>query len=757
MNISFEVMMMLKAVNQITGPVRDAMRTIQQLGQTAQNVAKQTSSLNPVQGWEEKINRVADAAKRIGKELRDTGKNISEQGEKLQHSGFKNMIEGASMAAPILAMTNKAAELQMRKTSMRMSGISSEGVGQLMEQADQYTQWSVFKKPELAEMFLTMRKSGMIEENMLRGSESLTKLAELEFIRSNGSVSGPQTAKILSQMAERGGILQDPDINRWKDFLEIVNQVTTITTAGLPELHESSKYLEPVTRIAGWNEKDVMMSQGIAARFGLEGSIAGTDLKDMIERLNNYKWFHEGRPSQQLQAMQDLGWLEGAQTHVNKQGRTVFDTAGKSVFLNPDGSYKNMLEVFGQFAKSWEKYKDLPDGRAKFAADMTRVLGEQGQKTANLVSMNYPVIQQMMAEAQKVKPIDSQVDEYTKQYIQNYNAFKSSLENLEIEAGNLMLPSMTEAVQTLREWVAAARQFTNEHPGMVSGILKFLVAMGALKVVIGAAQIVFGTLMTTLGGGMKVFGWLSTGFGWIITRAMGLVNAFQYFRGMGAGVFEALWKGAQWAFPWLGKLSGWVSRFTIQWLVSAARIGAGWLIAMGPVGWIILGVTALIAAGVWAWQTNFWGFRDNCLAIWEELKQKPYLVFAFLNPIISTATWLWTSNFMGFRDKCIWVWESICGIVQQAIAWIGNYIDKVKDALGLSQKMSTFHGPIRGVELSTGNTPFVGSGNRNNSVTINQTNNINGLDGNEARDFTNQKLEVPGKYKSDDNNPSYAW
>lgn len=725
LNVSFSVAMMLQAVNNMGPGVQSAQRMIKGLGQTFQDVARQSSRLNPVEGWESKINRAAEAAKRIGKELKASGKQISERGESLQSSGFRNTVEGAGMAAPVFEMVQKAAELEMRKTSMQMSGISAQGVTGLMQQADQYTKWSVFQKTELAEMFQTMRKAGTTEENILRGSEALVQMAELEYIRSNGSVTGTETAKILAQMADRGGILQDPDINRWKDFLEIVNQVTTITTADLPALHESAKYLEPTARLVNWNEKDMMMSQGIAARFGLEGSIAGTDLKDMLERINPYKWFHEGRPSQQLQAMQDLGWLEGAQTHLNKQGRVVFDTPGKSVFLNPDGSYKNMLEIFGQFAKAWEKYKDMPDGISKFAGDAGRVLGEQGQKTALLVARNYPAVTQMLEEAQKVKPIEEQVnDAYIKQFVQNYNAFKGAMANLEIEVGQSILPRIQDWVNGLREWIEAARQFRAVHPDLVSGMLKFLFVLGSLKVAIGIVQIIFGTLMTTFGGAATVFGWLSSGIGGVTIRLLGLRNGFQYFRSLGGGVFESLWKGAQFAWPWLFRLSGWVNRFVVQWLIAAARIGGGWLIAMGPAGWIIAGVTALIAAGIWAWNTNFMGFRDKCIGAWNAIRD-------------------WGSR----------TWSNITGFVGSAIDRVSSFIDRVKEALGLSQRLS-FTGPIRGVELNVTHIPFVG-GNRSNTHVTNNVN-VNVPTTDDANQFV-AKLDLPGKYTNNDYNPSYSW
>ena len=765
MNVSFSVAMVLNTVNNMGPGIRSAQNMMRSFGQAAQTVARQTSSLNPVQGWEEKIYRVAEAAKKIGKELKESGKNITEQGERIQHSGVKNVMEGAGLAAPVLAAVNKAAELQMKQTSMRMSGVSREGVSELMKRADKYTERTLFSKTEIADMYLSMRQSGMLEQNILRGSEPMVMLAELENIRRG--TPGTETAKILSQMAERAGILQDPNIERWEEFLEIVNQVTTITTAGMHELHESSKYLEPVTRIAGWSEKDVMMSQGVAARFGLEGSIAGTDLKDMIQRLNPYKWLREeGNSSKALEAMERLGWLKDYQSVPGRMGRKKYTHIGGSAMLNDDGSTVNMLEMFGQFAQAWERYKDLPNSRALFQADMFKVLGEQGQKTALLVSQNYDVIKQMMSDAQNVKPIHGQIDEFQLEYLQNYSAFKKALGNLEIDAGNLLLSSGTETLKTLREWVAAARQFTNTYPDLISGTMKFVFVLGGLKIGLGVIKILIGTIMTLFGEMKTGVGWFVSGVGWMLKSIINLKVGFDLIRATGAGFWRSLWQGAQLAWPWLARLVGWagtaggfllrlgsyglrfgsmlgggamtairwlglvlswIGRLVGGWMVAAVRIAAGWLIAMGPVGWIIAGVTAIIAAAIWAWNTNFMGFRDKCIQVWNAISS-------------------WAQR----------TWSNIVGFVQTAIGWIGGFIDKIKAALGLSRNLPSELPKIRGVDLDPkdfkpfgpDNTPVVSQGGgRNYYFNITNNNDISASDPEGAGESV-VKLSVPGKYKA---------
>jgi len=429
----------------------------------------------------------------------------------------------------------------------------------------------------------------------------------------------------------------------------------------------------------------------------------------------------EGNSSKALESMERLGWLKDYETVPGRMGRKKYTHIGGSVMLNADGSTVNMLEMFGQFAKAWERYKDLPNARALFQADMFKVLGEQGQKTALLVSQNYDVIMQMIEDAERVKPIHEQIDEYSKEYLQNYKAFKEAIGNFERDAGNTLLPSGTETLKTLREWIMNIREFTAAHPGLVSGVMKFLLVMGALKIGVGAVQIVSGTLLTTYGGLKTAFGWLISGGGKALKAISNLKTGFDLFRATGAGFWRSLWKGAQLAWPWLGKISGWVLRFTPMWLVNAARIGAGWLIAIGPLGWITLAIIAAIAA----WQTNFLGFRDFVKGVWDK-----------------TVEWAKT-----------------------AFEWVSKYFDKLMEALGMAEKVKnaqekareygyTTPGGVADTLPDADSAPLVPQARTNVNSTITQNNNITVATHKEGAEFV-QKAK-PGKYSNNDFNPAWG-
>ena len=101
---------------------------------------------------------------------------------------------------------------------------------------------------------------------------------------------------------------------------------------------------------------------------------------------------------------------------------------------------------------------------------------------------------------------------------------------------------------------------------------------------------------------------------------------------------------------------------------------------MGPVGWIVTAIGALIGVFVYLWQTNE-TFRDKVTEIWNA-------IVAFLQPIIETITtfitekWTalaewWSENQQGFFDKISEIWNAIVETVQPIIQAISDFIMQV--------------------------------------------------------------------------------
>ena len=203
-------------------------------------------------------------------------------------------------------------------------------------------------------------------------------------------------------------------------------------------------------------------------------------------------------------------------------------------------------------------------------------------------------------------------------------------------------------------------------------------------------------------------------------------------RATGAGFWRSLWQGAQLAWPWLGKISGWVARFAPSFLATAARVAAGWLIAMGPLGWITIALLAAIAA----WETNFMGFRDTVKEVYES-------VMGWLKGIIDKMYEL-----LGLKTKVADIEKGTKEMGHQTPGGVAD--TSYNDETPMVPTSGGGDGPSggRGDDLFYGpdNTPILdgGKGGDTFSPRVNITNNVSVNSAEEAGEYV--AGSVPDKY-----------
>ena len=133
-------------------------------------------------------------------------------------------------------------------------------------------------------------------------------------------------------------------------------------------------------------------------------------------------------------------------------------------------------------------------------------------------------------------------------------------------------------------------------------------------------------------------------------------------------------------------VAGWVLAGT-QAMIQGAKIAAGWLLAMGPVGWIIGIIAAVVAAFVWAYNNVDW-FKDGVDAAMRWIGDVVANVFNWVQDVIrGVVEWFtgsvvpaWNAAVQAIGGFFNWLWTGVIKPVFDGIAaiisWVFNTVIK---------------------------------------------------------------------------------
>lgn len=124
----------------------------------------------------------------------------------------------------------------------------------------------------------------------------------------------------------------------------------------------------------------------------------------------------------------------------------------------------------------------------------------------------------------------------------------------------------------------------------------------------------------------------------------------------------------------LGEFVVILGRVLVQGMIWAGRMVAMWLIAMGPIGWIIAAVVALVALIIWQWDTVKKYSIIAWTAVWNFLK----MVWSKISQAVSMAATLVVeyvkSKFSQAKELVISIWNQI-------LSGLTNIINNIKTSV----------------------------------------------------------------------------
>ena len=120
-----------------------------------------------------------------------------------------------------------------------------------------------------------------------------------------------------------------------------------------------------------------------------------------------------------------------------------------------------------------------------------------------------------------------------------------------------------------------------------------------------------GLKLVAVAAGLKIISKLSPGqLQHLATAITALATAFVAFK-VGAAAFNTVSGIAGFFNGIKSGIGSIINLVTVTLSAAFSGIGDVITVALGPVGWVIAGITILIAGAVYAWQNNLWNFRTN--------------------------------------------------------------------------------------------------------------------------------------------------
>jgi TP901 family phage tail tape measure protein len=408
------------------------------------------------------------------------------------------------------------------------------------------------------------------------------------------------------QAIEMSHLFGHYDTKSFENFLNTFNKYSMMQPGDSSQLQQTIKYLAPTANTLHMKEKDTMALAAVANTLGLSGSHGGTNAADMIMRM--VPGISGGMPKPILDKKGNIKGYKKSRSWKAMEELGFIDKQGNSQFFNKDGSLRDldgMLKTMIELSKTMNPMK--------LTAAYHDIFGIQGGRAASIFSnpRSMEQLEKMRGQLGKTKSMEQINNDLQNTPEGQMNLFKSNSMSLMLRVGQQLAIMLNPAIKSLNKFMGGLLKFSEAHPGIAKIVGDFALLMVGGKLLSGVIKLIVGNVQMA-NAAFKMFK-LKNAAGEATKLAKGLKGLGTAFKFMGTGTLAVI--------KILGRFSGFLIKLGIQAARWAIGIAADWLVAMGPVGWIIAGVTAIIAAGILMWNKNFLGFRDGLTRIWKDIKQ----------------------------------------------------------------------------------------------------------------------------------------
>lgn len=459
-------------------------------------------------------------------------------------------------------------------TMQAVSGATASQMRNVKQAARELGTDSSFVSTSAADAALAMTelaKAGMNADQSMAAARGTLQLAEA------AQISGAEAATIQANALNAFGL----EASQAGYVSDVLANAANKSSAEMKDIADGMQQTAAVARSYGVSIDDTAAALAVLANNGIKGSDAGTLMKRTLQQLAN--------PSKQVQgALQELG-VE------------AFDA---------QGNFKGMAYVMGALqdaSKSMSREAYVTATNVAFGSDAARFAGIAAKEGAEgFIKMQKGINQAGAAAAlakSRAKGLPgawSQVKNAVEDFgLVVYDAVDKPL-TYAAKAATWVVEKVTVGLASLRNPVDT---FNKSSAGMKAA----LIGLSAVAIPIFTKL----TLKATWWGLKTFAAGVKAAAGWVAAKGAAIKSAAVQIIQFGRVVKMAAWATLQ----IIKRMTVWA----VQSLVQGARVAAGWVLAMGPVGWVIATLTAVGAAIAILWNKSD-AFRNFFINMWGHIK-----------------------------------------------------------------------------------------------------------------------------------------
>lgn len=638
------------------------------------------------------LNQAEQAANELDQSLEDVGDEANNTtngglaaiGEKLQNLAADLIKAAVNKLKDFVTQTievGKAFDTSMSQVGA-VSGATAEDMELLRDKAKEMGSSTKFTASEAADAMNYMAMAGWKTEDMLGGIDGIMNLAA-----ASGSDLATTSDIVTDALTAMGYSAKDSG-----ELADVMAAASSNANTNVELLGESFKYVAPVAGSMGSSMGDLSIALGLMANSGIKGSNAGNSLKNALVNLV--------KPTeQQTIAMEKLGLmttetvktvdseklakaqtrvkdktldLEKAQIKVNEAVSKYGEDSSQAqtAMLNLEGAQNNLTEAQRELNVVQEgTIKTVSTGQSAF-------VDEYG----NMKSLRdiMEVLRSTMG-AVNVELVDS--DGNMREYDDIINELSQTEDGL-TQAEQLKNAAIIFGKQNLSGMLAIINASEEDYNKLTD----------AIDNCGGTAEDMANTMLDNLGGDMTLLKSKLEGVQLAIYEKFEpamrkgvelldkLLNAVQFVVDHSTEFVVALGAMAAGVAAYLAYTTavtvmtkGWKALTVVTKAQAAAQAILNTVMSLNPIGLIIAGIVALIAAIVILWNKSE-KFRNFVIGAFEKLKEVAGILWQSLKELFTNIAEFWSDIWDKIKEKASAIWQSLKEIFSTVATWINENV-----------------------------------------------------------------------------------